>query len=35
VTILNVVEGELVSGNDDWCEIETDKFCWLGGLVNV
>lgn len=35
VTILKVVEGELVSGNDDWCEIEAGKFCWSGGLVNV
>ncbi len=32
VNILQVVQGEAVNGNDDWCEIAPGRYCWSGGL---
>lgn len=30
--VLNVVNGDKVSGNDDWCELLDGGFCWSGGV---
>lgn len=35
VSILELVEGETVSGNNDWCRIGDSEFCWTGGFAAV
>jgi hypothetical protein len=34
VDVVSVVKGDLVAGNDDWCELaDRGGFCWSGGLT--
>lgn len=35
LTVKQVVNGEVVSGNDDWCELTDGGFCWSGGVTPV
>jgi hypothetical protein len=32
LVLQGVVKGETVSGNDDWCRIGPEAFCWSGGV---
>ncbi len=35
VEVGEVVAGEPVNGNDDWCRIGQSRYCWSGGLMKA